>query len=269
MRSALVRLGVFAVVAFGAVLGWLLLAAANDALARHLDAAAERKSVASRFADGSLPGIPRTTAITQPIAAEALVFSMRPDAATLDAQAYRRPDAHPRTLATYRALRAYPGAPPRVPHGLTPDEFRGTVCNTCHERGGYSPRFGAYVPLVPHPELTSCLQCHATDIALVGVALPDSRRDALCHQCHSTVRTASSEHGVDWQPAAWPRVGGGAADGTPPEIPHDLQLRGNCLACHMGPAAVAEIRTSHPERSNCRQCHLALQDPSSGGEKWP
>ena len=39
-------------------------------------------------------------------------------------------------------------------------------------------------------------------------------------------------------------------------IPHDLQLRGNCLACHAGPAAVEEIRTAHPERTNCRQCHL-------------
>jgi nitrate reductase (cytochrome), electron transfer subunit len=269
MRSARARLGLVVVVASCGALGWLLLAAANDALVRHLDAASERESAAARFAGGSVPGITRTPGITRAIAAEALVFSMRPDAATLEAQAYRRPDAHPRTLAMFQALRAYPGAPPRVPHGLTPDEFRGTVCSTCHERGGYSPRFGAYVPIVPHPELTSCLQCHATDVALVGVALPDPRGDALCHQCHSAARTDDADHGTDWQPAPWPRVSGGAADGTPPEIPHDLQLRGNCLACHMGPAAVAEIRTSHPERSNCRQCHLALQTISSGAEQRP
>jgi cytochrome c-type protein NapB len=43
---------------------------------------------------------------------------------------------------------------------------------------------------------------------------------------------------------------------SPPLIPHDLQLRGNCLACHAGPGGVEEIRSTHPERANCRQCHL-------------
>jgi nitrate reductase (cytochrome), electron transfer subunit len=269
MSSARIRLTILAGIAFAAVLGWLLLAAANDALVRHLHAVAGRKSAAATLA-GTAPGSTRATAPAQPIAAEALVFSLRPDDVALDAQAHRRPDAHPRTLATFRALRAYPGAPPRVPHGLTSEEFRGTVCNTCHERGGYSQRFGAYVPLVPHPELKSCLQCHATDVALVGVALPDRRPDALCYQCHSAARNAPSDHDLDWRPAPWPRLAGGA-DGTPPEIPHDLQLRGNCLACHMGPAAVAEIRTSHPERANCRQCHLAREhdSPPGGGEVWP
>jgi cytochrome c-type protein NapB len=49
----------------------------------------------------------------------------------------------------------------------------------------------------------------------------------------------------------------------PPPIPHDLQFRENCLACHGGPAAVAAIRTSHPERVNCRQCHLE-PEPGAG-----
>ena len=38
-------------------------------------------------------------------------------------------------------------------------------------------------------------------------------------------------------------------------MPHSLQNRENCLACHAGPAAPIEIKVSHPERSNCRQCH--------------
>ena len=29
-----------------------------------------------------------------------------------------------------------------------------------------------------------------------------------------------------------------------------------CIACHSGPASIAEIRSSHPERGNCRQCHM-------------
>jgi nitrate reductase (cytochrome), electron transfer subunit len=195
-----------------------------------------------------------------PIAAEAGVFRTPAGDVTGAARSARRPDAHPRTLATYRALREYPGAPPRVPHGLTADEFRGSLCNTCHERGGYSPRFGAYVPVTPHPEMANCLQCHATDAAVVGTPLPDRRADALCRQCHAPGRAAESP-ALDWRPAAWPAVRGAAADGTPPDIPHDLQLRSNCLACHMGAGAVAEIRTTHPERANCRQCHLA---PAAG-----
>jgi cytochrome c-type protein NapB len=62
---------------------------------------------------------------------------------------------------------------------------------------------------------------------------------------------------TSWRPPAWPELGSSALNDSPPLIPHDLQMRGNCLACHAGPAAVAELRTTHPERANCRQCHVA------------
>jgi nitrate reductase cytochrome c-type subunit len=227
------------------------------------------RALAHRIAAGTAPADPewieaaaapplRGTAM--PIAAEALVFRTTATDVATDADAPRRAHAHPRTLATFRRLREYPGAPPRVPHGLTPDEFRSSTCNTCHERGGWSPRFGAYVPLTPHPEWTACLQCHATDAALVGGAMPGEGADALCGQCHAPARSRSALVDLDWRPAPWPRVRGSATDGTPPEIPHEVHLRGNCLACHMGPGAVAEIRTTHAERANCRQCHLAPDD---------
>jgi cytochrome c-type protein NapB len=35
-------------------------------------------------------------------------------------------------------------------------------------------------------------------------------------------------------------------------------MRENCAACHAGPAAREEIRTSHPERTRCRQCHVEV-----------
>jgi cytochrome c-type protein NapB len=35
-------------------------------------------------------------------------------------------------------------------------------------------------------------------------------------------------------------------------------MRENCAACHTGPAAREEIRTSHPERTRCRQCHVPV-----------
>lgn len=167
----------------------------------------------------------------------------------------RRPDAHPRTLATYRLLRSYPGAPPRVPHGLTAAEFRTNRCNTCHERGGYSQRFGAYAPVNPHPEWTSCLQCHATNATLVGVPFPRASGEEACRQCHAGTPAKFEEAGLNWRSASFPLV---RQSGIVPSIPHDLQTRGNCLTCHFGPGAVAEIRVSHPERTNCRQCHLVI-----------
>ena len=50
---------------------------------------------------------------------------------------------------------------------------------------------------------------------------------------------------------------------APPVIPHSVFMRENCVACHTGPAAREEIRTSHPERLRCRQCHLEQQTTST------
>lgn len=190
------------------------------------------------------------------IASEAGVFRAR--ILSVGAGDRRRPDAHPRTLASYRTLRSYPGAPPRVPHGLTATEFRTNRCNTCHERGGYSQRFGAYAPVNPHPEWTSCLQCHATNALLVGLPFPQASGDDACRQCHSGAPSRFEEEGLTWRTMAFPEISQKIA-GEVPVIPHDLALRGNCLTCHFGPGAVAEIRISHPERTNCRQCHVVIE----------
>jgi len=53
-----------------------------------------------------------------------------------------------------------------------------------------------------------------------------------------------------------PWKGSRATVGAPPRIPHALQMRGECLACHAGPGARVELRTTHPERVRCRQCHV-------------
>jgi nitrate reductase (cytochrome), electron transfer subunit len=198
--------------------------------------------------------IPLTTG--EPIASEAQVFRLRPGDVAVETTPPRRPAAHRRTLAMYRAIRAYPGAPPRIPHGLTSEEFRTTGCNTCHERGGYVDRFAAYAPISPHPEYVDCLQCHVADATIVGVSFPDPGRDGLCLQCHTRGDPRPSFAMPNWNAGDWPAVGQQTLEGSPPIIPHDLQLRGNCLACHLGPSAVEEIRTSHPERSDCRQCHV-------------
>lgn len=193
----------------------------------------------------------------EPIAAEADVFRTRPGMTAIDPEADRQRSAIPRTLHKYQVLRAYPGAPPSIPHGFTGDEFRTGACNTCHERGGYSPRFNAYVPLTPHPEMGACLQCHVGNDELTGVSLPNTNPNTICRQCHPPNTVRRVETTLDWAPMVWPRLSPKTPNRPPPPISHDLPFRGNCLACHSGPAALKDIRTPHPERANCRQCHVA------------
>lgn len=137
-----------------------------------------------------------------------------------------------RSLASYYAARAFSGAPPTIPHKiLNAQSYGANDCNSCHLDGGWSEEFKAYSPVTPHPEYTNCRQCHVTA------------------EDKSTFR-ANTFAGA--RPPAIPK---GAIAGAPPAIPHALEHRTNCVACHGGPAAVPELRTTHPERVNCRQCH--------------
>jgi cytochrome c-type protein NapB len=51
--------------------------------------------------------------------------------------------------------------------------------------------------------------------------------------------------------------------GAPAVMPHRVFMRESCLSCHSGPAAREEIRTSHPERTNCTQCHVPVRSGSA------
>lgn len=140
--------------------------------------------------------------------------------------------ASTRTMATFSSRRAYPGAPPYIPHPLADaTSYGGQTCLACHADGGWVEKLKAFAPVTPHPDLINCMQCHVGD---TGAAL--FRQSTFV------------------RPAA-PATGQAALPGSPPAIPHSLQLRDNCLACHAGPGAVRELRVTHPERSNCRQCH--------------
>lgn len=56
------------------------------------------------------------------------------------------------TNASGKLPRAYPGAPPQIPHEVEP---RKGLCLTCHETGV------AGAPIVPHPTRDPvCVQCH-------------------------------------------------------------------------------------------------------------
>jgi len=225
-------------------------------------------SAAERFAAGPHAG-PGPAAVAllepawEPIRAEAQVFRTTPGMMALQPTGHRERSAHPRRLATVRFLRAFPGAPPRIPHPLTADEFRTDACRTCHERGGYSVRFAAYVPLTPHPERGICLQCHVGVDSIIGAQAPDPNPNTRCAHCHGPNGGAPRQNAtLTWATTVWPTLPQTIPGRDPPAIPHDLQFRENCLTCHAGPAAVEEIRTRHPERANCRQCHLA-PDPAA------
>lgn len=141
-------------------------------------------------------------------------------------------DSGSRTLNEFYELRQYPGSPPRIPHEVDLT-FSGkeTDCLSCHEKGGYSPEFGSFAPVTPHPENT------------------------LCYQCHAQVTTEKLFVESEWKSILPPRLGRSSLPSSPPPVPHSLQLRENCIACHTGPGAVAEIRISHASRGDCRQCH--------------
>lgn len=139
-----------------------------------------------------------------------------------------------RTTGERATTRAYDGAPPPVPHDAT----LGT-CTTCHTDEGAAIAGVGVAPASPHG-----------GAAAAGLM-------QRCRQCHVSVQTgalfvASSFTGL----AQGPWKGSRATPGAPPTIPHPLQLRENCLSCHGGPAAREEIRTTHPERVRCRQCHV-------------
>lgn len=136
-----------------------------------------------------------------------------------------------RTLQQKRSLRAFDGAPPHVPHPVVEDMKRIESCLSCHRYGGYTPRFSAYAPPTPHPELTSCQQCHVTQDE-VTVFRP----------------TLFVGREMKWRDESVP-------PGSPPPMSHDLHMREHCVVCHSGPAAPAELRTDHPERPGCLQCH--------------
>jgi len=138
-----------------------------------------------------------------------------------------------RNLNSYYELRQYPGSPPRIPHKVAPSFSDDTEdCLACHGRGGYDVELDAYAPVTPHPEKELCYQCHVPKLT-----------DELFVE-------------TNWLSVVPPKLGISALGGSPPPIPHSLQIRDDCIACHAGPAAVAEIRVDHATRGNCRQCHV-------------
>ncbi|MHC4910069.1 MAG: hypothetical protein ACYTF9_10145 [Planctomycetota bacterium] len=128
-------------------------------------------------------------------------------------------------------LRAYSGAPPVMPHSR--NYVKTKTCLDCHAEGiQLGPKYG---PAVSHPHLENCQQCH---VESRNLDLPES--DMLSVNDFSGLRS--------------PTGGQTASDIAPPVIPHGLSMRTDCTSCH-GPQSYVGLRTTHPERLNCIQCH--------------
>jgi cytochrome c-type protein NapB len=136
-----------------------------------------------------------------------------------------------RTLSQYYSRRQYSGAPPEIPHPLEAHGIE-LECLTCHANGGWTEPLKRITPVTPHPEMVSCMQCHIW-----------SATDTLFRD-------------NDWQSFPSPRIGRSYLPGAPTPIPHALQMRENCNACHVGPGTVVEIRMKHQWWGNCQQCHV-------------
>jgi cytochrome c-type protein NapB len=145
----------------------------------------------------------------------------------------------PETLAQLRAVRTsrrqYDGAPPVAPHPT--DQLTPAACLECH--GKPTTITGRAVPQVSHPRYTNCIQCHVSG---AGPASWWQTRNVALSDGNSFSGKAQSGQGTR------------AYTGAPPTIPHTTWMRDNCMSCH-GPGGTAALRTSHPNRQSCTQCH--------------
>lgn len=142
-----------------------------------------------------------------------------------------------KTAALVRAQRrAYDGAPPVIGHV----NFN-IQCTQCHNERGMALGEIGFAPPMPHENtaglsaVSNCTQCHV-------------------FQQTQEVFAVSTFAGL----AQDLRHGQRLNEFAPPVLPHPVFMRENCFACHSGPAAREEIRSDHPDRLNCTQCHVPV-----------
>lgn len=139
-------------------------------------------------------------------------------------------------LAARARNRAYNGAPPTIPHPIDARNIDG--CLACHGEGMVLAD-GLIATRMPHEHLPGCTQCHVPAPPSSAPA-PEARGNRF--------------FGIEA-----PFEGQRAWEGAPPTIPHSTLMRTDCLSCH-GPAGRPGMRTSHPERLACMQCHAPSAD---------
>ena len=126
--------------------------------------------------------------------------------------------------------RAFNGAPPTIPHPI--DQRSDAACVACHKEGALTKTLR--IPRMSHTFLANCTQCHVENNP---------------RHMPATVFRENDFAGLE-APTAGPR----AFAGAPPQIPHSTWMRSDCMSCH-GYEGRYGIRTTHPWRKNCQQCH--------------
>lgn len=163
------------------------------------------------------------------------------------------PEARSEALLERATRRAFKGAPPVIPHRVDPLSSVG--CLACHEKGLSVGDRSA--PRMSHERYLSCTQCHV-----------ESQRQSVPLLIASNARSGVEEvplldgpayaavAGNHFEGLHEPSQGARAWPGAPPVVPHAVWMRSTCLSCH-GPFGRFALRTPHPERQNCLQCHAS------------
>lgn len=131
--------------------------------------------------------------------------------------------------------RAYDGAPPTIPHTI--DERHATACLACHAEGLVVPSATGprVAPKMSHDLHSQCTQCHVP----MNKPMLEMANSPPLDSAFVALRTAPGER---FFPDA------------PPTTPHGTFMRGDCVSCH-GSLGSPGLRTTHPERQSCLQCH--------------
>lgn len=140
------------------------------------------------------------------------------------------PDQKAFALALREQNRAFNGAPPTVPHPI--DQMSTQACIVCHGEGFKTDSIR--MSKMSHQFLENCTQCHVEN---------DPRHMPALLFCENSFVGLPA-------PTGGPR----AFEGAPPMIPHSTWMRVECMSCH-GFSGVQGIRSTHPWRTNCQQCH--------------
>ena len=127
-------------------------------------------------------------------------------------------------------LRAFYTAPPVIPHEI--ESQNSQDCLRCHLNVTRLDD-GRVAMQTPHPQFSSCLQCH----------VPGQTSEF-------------DQSKTQWEGLKEPKRGDRWVTMSPPAIPHRIKMRENCLSCHGPQNPDMHLRTTHPERTSCLQCHV-------------
>jgi len=140
------------------------------------------------------------------------------------------------SLAQRQARRAFDGAPPVVPHPIPQDST--AACLACHGNGmAIKDRVA---PKISHAHYGGCTQCHVPARTGPRITSDPMLLAALADNVFAG--------------ALAPTKGERAYPTAPPTIPHSTLMRSDCNSCH-GPTGLFGLRTPHPDRQSCTQCH--------------